>query len=269
MLLISTVFSSYQNKSDPLRVWFMKLVIKQDNFKSLSAKVFRVAESQLQVATEILVDTSVEQRMLEGMLDHEKPPIPQDCDRFNYLIFTPFRYPPLKHGSRFGKKIHPSIFYGSKNIEAAFAELAYYRFVYYDGMMTAPKNKQKVTQHASFSVDLQTEKGIALNEPPFKEHKSKISDPTSYDVSQKIGKEMRDEGVEAFSYYSARAVNKVNVGIFTCKAIKNQVPDELSHWSCITRDRSVTIRSLDDRWSNISFELDQFLVDGVLPSPAV
>jgi len=247
----------------------MNICIEKEHMKPLCAEVFRVAESQQKVATNTLVDTLEEQQMLEEMLDQVKPRIPQDCEQYDYLIYTPFRYPPLKHGSRFGKKIHPSIFYGSKNIEAAFAELAYYRFVYYDGMMTSPKKRQKVTQHASFNVDLRAEKGIALNELPFNNHKNKISDPASYDVSQKIGEEMRDKGVEAFSYYSARVVDEVNIGIFTCKTIKSLVPDALNHWSCITRDRSVTIRSLDDRWSNISFELDQFLVDGVLPSPAV
>ena len=242
--------------------------ISQEHIKPLCAEVFRVAESQKQVATESLVDTSKEQEVLEQMLDRVKPHIPQDCETFHYLIYTPFRYPPLKHGSRFGKKIHPSIFYGSKNIEAAFAELAYYRFVYYDGMMTAPKKQQKVTQHTSFSVDLQAEKGIYLNESPFDRYKHKISDPSSYDVSQRIGEQMRDKRVEAFSYFSARAQDKVNIGIFSCNAIKSLVPQGLKHWSCITRDKSVTIRSLDDRWNNISFEIEQFLVKGMLPSPA-
>ena len=246
----------------------MDIRIENNHIKPLCAEVFRVAESQQKVATNTLVDTLQEQRILEEMLDRVKPRIPQDCDQFDYLIYTPFRYPPLNHGSRFGKKIHPSIFYGSKNIEAAFAELAYYRFVYYDGMMTSPKKQQKVTQHTSFNVDLQAEKGIALDESPFNKHKYRISDPANYDVSQKIGEEMRDKGVEAFSYFSARAVNEVNLGIFTCKAIKSLVPDALNHWSCITRDKNVTIRSLDDRWSSISFELEQFLIDGVLPSPA-
>lgn len=246
----------------------MSITIPQEHIKPLCAVVFRVAESQQKVATNTLVDTLQEQRVLEEMLDRVKPRIPQDCDQFDYLIYTPFRYPPLKHGSRFGKKIHPSIFYGSRNIEAAFAELAYYRFVYYDGMMTAPKKQQKVTQHTSFNIDLQTQKGVALTELPFNKYRNKISDPTSYSVSQEIGQDMREKGVEAFSYFSARAVDEVNIGIFTCKAIKSLVPDALNHWSCITRDKSVTIRSLDDRWSSISFELDQFLVDGTLPSPA-
>lgn len=247
----------------------MPLSIQQENIKPLSVEVFRVAESQQKVATNTLVDTLEEQRLLEEMLDKVKPRIPQECESFDYLIYTPFRYPPLQHGSRFGKKLHPSIFYGSKTLKAAFAELAYYRFVYYDGMISAPKKRQKVTQHASFNVDVGTLCGVELNEPPFKKYTSKLSDPVSYSDSQIIGEDMREKKVEVFTYFSARAVDEVNVGIFSCKAIHNNVPNELRHWTCITRDKNVTIRSLDDSWSNISFERDQFLVSGVLPSPAV
>ncbi|MFK7816932.1 MAG: RES family NAD+ phosphorylase [Gammaproteobacteria bacterium] len=247
----------------------MPLAIEEEHIKLLSAEVFRVAESQQKIATNTLVDTLEEQQILEEMLDQVKPRIPQGCESFDYLIYTPFRYPPLKHGSRFGKKIHPSIFYGSKTINAAFAELAYYRFIYYDGMITSPRKQQKVTQHTSFSVNVRTSRGVELNKPPFNKYKRKLSDPAAYSDSQKIGEEMREKEVEVFTYFSARATNEVNVGIFDCKAIQNFMPNALKHWSCITRDESVTIRSLDDSWSNISFELDQFLVDGVLPSPAI
>jgi len=247
----------------------MWLKINKEHIKPLQGEVFRVAESQQKVATNTLVDTLEEQKILEELLDGIKPKIPLECEQFDYLIYTPFRYPPLKHGSRFGKKIHPSIFYGSKKLEAAFAELAYYRFVYYDGVLSAPKKKQKITQHASFSVELKSKKGVALNQPPFNKLKNRISNPASYNDSQKIGEEMRKKEVEAFTYFSARAAGEVNVGIFSCKALSSNFPKALKHWSCITRDKSVTIRSLDDRWSSISFEIDQFLVDGALPSPAV
>jgi len=247
----------------------MKLKIKQEHIKPIKNETYRVAESQQKIATNTLVDTLEEQRMLEEMLDRVKPRIPQGCEKFDYLIYTPFRYPPLKHGSRFGLKTRPSIFYGSCNIEAAFAELAYYRFVYYDGMATAPKKKQKVTQHASFMVELETQKGVAFNDIPFKKYKKEISDPLSYQVSQSIGEDMRDKGVEAFSYYSARAQNEINIGVYSCAAIQSEMPKSLRHWSCITKDSNVTIRSLDDSWNNMSFELDQYLVDGKLPSPAV
>ncbi len=247
----------------------MKFEIKKEHIKPLQGEAFRIAESQQKVATNTLVDTLEEQKVLEEMLERVKPRIPQDCENFDYLIYTPFRYPPLKHGSRFGAKTHSSIFYGSTNIDAAFAELAYYRFVYYDGMMTTPKKSQKVTQHTSFKVNYQTKNGVALHESPFSKYKKEISDPGHYQASQAIGGDMREKSVEVFSYYSARALNQINIGIFTCKAICNDVPQALRHWSCITKDKTVTIRSLDDSWDNISFELDQFLVDGLLPTPAV
>ncbi len=82
----------------------MSLTIQQENIKPLSEVVFRVAESQQKVATNTLVDTLQEQRILEELLDRVKPPIPYDCQQYDYLVYTPFRYPPLKHGSRFGKK---------------------------------------------------------------------------------------------------------------------------------------------------------------------
>ena len=247
----------------------MSLSIQQEDIKPLDAEVFRVAESQQKVATNTLVDTLDEQQILEEMLNLVKPHIPEDCESLDYLIYSPFRYPPLKHGSRFGKKTHPSIFYGSKTIFAAFAELAYYRFVYYDGMKIAPKKQQKVTQHTSFNIDVHTSQGVELDKPPFKKHISRLSDPARYGDSQKIGEEMREKGVEVFTYYSARAADEVNVGVFHCKAVQSTAPKALRHWSCITRDHNVTIRSLDDSWNNISFEREQFLVDGVLPSPAV
>ena len=247
----------------------MKLRVGKEHIKPFAAGVFRVAESQQKVATNTLVDTLDEQKLLEEMLDRVKPRIPDDCTRHDYLIYTPFRYPPLKHGSRFGKKVHPSLFYGSINLEAAFAELAYYRFVYYDAMMVSPKKKQKVTQHTSFRVGISTKKGLVLTEPPYEKHKNSISDPLRYTVSQQIGEEMRELGVEAFNYFSARAKNEVNVGVFTCNAIVLKKPSNLMHWSCITSRDRVTIRSLDDRWHNLSYEYEQFLVKGVLPSPAI
>jgi len=247
----------------------VSLTINQQHVTPLAEEVFRVAESQQKVATNMLVDTIAEQELLEAMLEGAKPNIPKGCEKFDYLIYTPFRYPPLKHGSRFGKQTHPSIFYGSNKINTAFAELAYYRFVYYDGMATRPEKNLKVTQHASFSVELKTERGLLLDQAPYKSSANKISDPVSYVVSQGMGEVMREMGVEAFSYYSARAKGEINYGIFNCGAICSTAPNALQHWSCITRNTTVTIRSLNNVWDNISFEIDQFLVEGRLPSPAI
>ena len=53
------------------------------------------------IATRKLVDSLAEQELLEKLLEGAKPPAPGA--RVHYLLSTPFRYPPLPHGSRFGR----------------------------------------------------------------------------------------------------------------------------------------------------------------------
>lgn len=64
--------------------------------------VDRLVESQEEAATYALVDGLEVQAVLEDILKDFKPPYPEDIGKYDYLIKTPFRYPPLKHGSRFG-----------------------------------------------------------------------------------------------------------------------------------------------------------------------
>ncbi len=80
--------------------------------RSLRLSPWRVVESQHQVSTRKLVDSAEEQVLLEEMIDRVKPP-DITGGRLHYLLFTPFRYPPLKHGSRFGGRRERGIWYGS------------------------------------------------------------------------------------------------------------------------------------------------------------
>ena len=68
--------------------------------RPLHTSPWRVVEAQHQVSTRKLVDSTAEQVMLEEMIDGVKPP-DATGGRLHYLLFTPFRYPPLIHGSRF------------------------------------------------------------------------------------------------------------------------------------------------------------------------
>ncbi|MGY3822375.1 hypothetical protein [Acinetobacter haemolyticus] len=62
----------------------------------LSGTLYRLVESQEQIATRQLVDTLEEQALLEDMLELVKPPYPPKSEHLHYLFKTPFRYPPLK-----------------------------------------------------------------------------------------------------------------------------------------------------------------------------
>ena len=71
---------------------------------ALLLTAWRVVEAQHKVSTRRLVDTLDEQRLLEQIVDEVKPPIPAGPGfaGLHYLLSTPFRHPPLRHGSRFG-----------------------------------------------------------------------------------------------------------------------------------------------------------------------
>jgi len=71
----------------------------------LAITAWRVVEAQHQVSTRRLVDTLEEQAILEEIVDEVKPPRPagKEFEGLHYLLFTPFRHPPLRHGTRFGR----------------------------------------------------------------------------------------------------------------------------------------------------------------------
>lgn len=106
--------------------------------RPLRGKLLRMVESQAQVATLQLVDNLAEQALLEELLESSKPPLPEAAEPLHYLLKTPFRYPPLRWGSRFGSVHEPSLFYAAQRLETAMAEAAYYRFVLWNGMAVPP-----------------------------------------------------------------------------------------------------------------------------------
>lgn len=76
----------------------------------LSGTVLRLVESQEKVATTRIVSTLERQALLEDILERSKPPLPAIGTTLHWLLATPFRYPPLRHGSRFGAPLSPACF---------------------------------------------------------------------------------------------------------------------------------------------------------------
>lgn len=234
----------------------------------LKGKLFRLVESQEQVATLGYVDTLDEQALLEEMLENTKPVYKEDLTAYHYLLSTPFRYPPLKWGSRFGAVHEPSIFYGGSSIDVTLAESAYYRFVFWNSMAGMPIKKQIRSEHSLFSVDYQSQHGVSLHQPPFDNYQHEIASPTQYTQSQQLGSAMRASGVEAFEYSSARDPQKgICVGLFTARAFRHKHPKNMSQWLCETSANEVLFKPLGSSVIT-SFKLEVFLVDAKLPMPA-
>jgi hypothetical protein len=234
---------------------------------ALQGEVFRLVESQEQVATNALVRTLAEQALLEDLIETSKPPLPGPAIRLHYLLATPFRYPPLPWGSRFGRCFEPSLFYAARTRDTVLAESAYYRFVFWSGMATPPPAPLD-TRHTLFSVAIGTRRGLQLQHPPFEAYAAALLDRRHYGATQALGSAMRDAGIEAFEYRSARDPRQgLNVALFTPDALAAAKPDILDEWLCQTTAERVSYYSRPGG-GICEFPLDTFLVDGELPSPA-
>ena len=236
--------------------------------RPLRASPWRVVEAQHQVSTRKLVDSAEEQSLLEEMIDSVKPP---DVTRgkLHYLLFTPFRYPPLPHGSRFGRRNERGLWYGSTDLRTAFAEVSYYRLLFLEG--TRAELGTVTTALTAFTADMRTSRGIDLAMPPFDAFRRDIASPSSYQSSQALGAAMRDAGVEAFRYPSARdAEGGINVAAFVPAVFGKSNPKLLETWHCSASRGHVDVTQGDYFVRRrFAFRREQFLVKGVLPAPAL
>lgn len=239
-----------------------------ENFVSYSGEIYRVVEGQHFIATRKLVDSDEEQSILEEILDASKPDAPTSNKRgeLHYLLYTPFRYPPLKSGGRFHTRIEQSIFYGAEKLETSMAEVAYGRFLFMHHSEAEFAPMQVPYTH--FIVQVKSAKSILLHSSPFEGYRKFISHPTSYAASQDWGAVMRKAGTELFTYYSARNPDGVNVGLFSVEAFSRNtpVPGKNVHWEGFITSGSVEFKRAhfgDNKKETHVFLLENFCTNGV------
>jgi RES domain len=242
----------------------------RSELRRLTGRFRRVVEAQFRNSTRKLVDSDEEQTVLEELLDQRaKLPVPAGFERLHYLLYTPFRHPPLRHGSRFGARRERGILYASRSLATAFAEVAYYRLLFLEG--TAAPLAPVMVDLTAFSFRIAAARGVDLTEPPFRAYEDRISSRVSYADSQRLGTEMRESGVEACLYVSARAAGRgINLAVFE-NVFRPPRPLDETRWNCVaTRDRIEfkTQRLTGREHERFEYERAQFLVGGGLPSPA-
>lgn len=227
----------------------------------------RIVENQAQKVTLGLVDSLDEHEVLEDLLESSKPA----AERFrglaslDYLLRTPWRYPPLAWGSRFGGRHEPSLFYGALGRNALFAEAAYYRLVFLEGM-ERPFDDRVISQFTVFDARYRSDDGIDLSLPPFERHENVLRHRSNYAPCQALGRVLREAGIEVITYLSARSVEReFNVALFSPSALRSRKHLNPRHGLAETRPDGVTFR-----FGGALYRLprEQFLVDGKLPLPA-
>jgi hypothetical protein len=234
--------------------------------RRIALTAWRVVEAQHLFSTRKLVDSAEEQMLLEELLERSKPPGRAPA-RLHYLLSTPFRYPPLPHGSRFGTRFQTGIWYGSTTERTAFAEVAFYRLAFLEA--TAPALGALTTVHTSFSAHVRTSRGIDLTVPPFAKHRATIASPSKYGETQALGAAMRAAGVQLVRYPSARDRDGINTAVLAPEAFGASQPRHLETWHGIANHDGVEFlkRSYFGTERHF-FPRAQFLVKGALPWPA-
>jgi len=238
--------------------------------RRLTGRFRRVVEAQFRNSTRKLVDSDDEQRALEELLDAKaKLPVPAGFEDLHYLLYTPFRHPPLRHGSRFGTRRERGILYAARELPTAFAEVAYYRLVFLAGT-AAPLSPIQVDLTA-FSFRLAAQRAIDLTVEPFRAFEERISSPVSYADSQQLGHDMREAAVQACLYVSSRARGRgLNLAVFD-NVFRPPRPLDEERWTCTAARERVEFRAqrlVGDEESH-AYERGQFLVNGKLPAPAL
>ena len=235
----------------------------------LRGRFCRVVEAQFRNSTRKLVDSDAEQEALEELIDRAKDPIPPGFEDLHYLLYTPFRHPPLRNGSRFGTRQERGILYAARELPTALAEVAYYRLVFLEG--AAADLGDLHVDLTAFWFGISAARAVDLSAPPFRAHEAQISSRTEYGASQRLGVEMRAAGVQASLYVSARAEGRaLDLAVFE-NVFQPRRPLREQGWSCTANVRGVEFRSraMLAASQRHAFARAQFEVAGRLPAPAL
>jgi hypothetical protein len=169
-----------------------------------SGTVWRAVESQSRAATMRLVDTLEDQEILEGLLEDNKPPLPEACRDLHYLLATPFRYAPYPGGSRFRRAgQRAGAYYASADIRTALAELAFHRLLFYRESPDAALPRNPV-EHTGFAVDCGTDRLLDLDAPPLDRDADTWMAREDYAGCQALADAAREAGLEILRTRSVR-----------------------------------------------------------------
>lgn len=213
--------------------------------------VWRAVEGQHRVSTMVLVDTLDEQALLEQLLEQSKPALPETPGSLHWLLFTPFRYPPLPSGSRFRSPTDPGVFYGADTRATACAELGYWRWRL---LMDSPDlDYIEPLLQTLFQTPVRGAT-IDLREPPFSARRQHWIDALDYTECQALARRAREAEIEIIRYQSVRDPDGgACAALLTHRAFAATVPAKSELWMLSVSKQVVSWR-LDSIFETGSFE---------------
>ena len=187
--------------------------------------VWRMVEAQHTASTMKIVDNSDEQDLLETLLEGSKPTQPARAQSLDYLLATPFRYYPLRGGSRFRAINDPGVFYGAETVRTASAELGYWRWKFLKDAVDL--DRLEPVAHTAFSAHVSTQ-AIDLRQAPFSANAAAWTHPSDYTATQAIAQVARTAQVGGIQYQSVRDPNPAwCMAVLTPQAFTKPKPNPL------------------------------------------
>ena len=202
--------------------------------------VWRMVEAQHTASTMKIVDNDAEQDLLETLLEGSKPAQPGSVLALDYLLATPFRYHPLRGGSRFRAITDPGVFYGAESVRTASAELGYWRWRFLKDAVDL--EKLEPVAHTAFSADVSTQ-GVDLRQPPFSADAASWLHPADYGATQAFAQVARVADVGCIQYQSVRDPKPAwCVALLTPQAFSKSRPRLMQTWWLAVHQDAVTWR---------------------------
>ncbi|MGH8258094.1 MAG: RES family NAD+ phosphorylase, partial [Steroidobacteraceae bacterium] len=101
------------------------------------------------------------------------------------MLYTPFRYPPVHHGSRFRGPMDPGVWYGADAVRTSCAELGYWRWRF----VAASHGLERLdgVPHTIFQA-LARGATIDLRTGPFAHERSQWTDPVDHGSCQSLAR---------------------------------------------------------------------------------
>ena len=182
---------------------------------------WRAVEAQHKVSTMALTHGNLaDQAMLENILEQAKPALPKAAVGLHWLLSTPFRYSPLRGGSRFRTRGEPGVFYGAEDRKTACAEVGYWRWKFW--MESAGlREKSKSVQLTLFEFHAKTAHALDLLQPPLSADRALWTHSSSYDATQQLAASARKAEIDMIRYESARNTGGVCLALMTPQVFRN------------------------------------------------
>jgi hypothetical protein len=156
-----------------------------------------------------------------------------------------------------------------------------------------PLPKPLRSQHTIFEFSVKTNNGVQLQSPDWQDVRNQLANPADYRFTQAIGSAVREAGVDAFQFISARAVQAgmralddqstksglrspaakfagINWGLFRPTAFHKNKPADLRPMIAIATREKVSILVIESDGSStaVEFPVTHFMVSGCIPRPA-